>query len=165
MNIYVTKNEQQHGPYTPAEVLARLTSGQFVTSDLGWHAGAAGWLPLSQLLTAFGPEGEPPFPQKSSALAKISFIIAMVGIGGWLVLLVMAAAGVSRGARDNSPLMMFLGLFMFAGMAANLTGSIFGLIALAKPSSNKWMAITGAIANAAELLGVLFLMVLGMAQK
>jgi len=165
MNIYVTKSEQEHGPYTPAEVRARLASGQFVESDLGWHDGAVNWMPLSQLLTAFGPDGAPPIPRKASALARASFIIAMVGIGGWLVLVVAAAAGVSAGARDTSPLMVSVGLFMFAGMAANLAGFIFGVVTLAKPISNKWMAVTGVIANAVELVGILFLMILGLASK
>ena len=89
----------------------------------------------------------------------------MVSIGAWLVLLVAAAAGVSGGARDTSPLMVSLGLFMLAGMAANLAGAIFGIVALTKTISNRWMALTGVIANGVELVGVLFLMVLGLAQK
>jgi hypothetical protein len=167
MNIYVTKNQQKHGPYTPAEVRSRIVSGQFAESDLGWHDGAASWLPLSQLLASLtiGPDGAPPIPQKSSGLAKASFIIAMVGIGAWLMLFVAAAAGVSSGAGETSALMMSVGLFMFGGMATNLAGAIFGIVALAKPISNRWMAVTGVIANGVELVGVLFLMVLGLAHK
>jgi hypothetical protein len=172
MNLYVAKNQQKHGPYTVAEVQSRIATGEFVESDLGWHDGVQGWQPLSQLLGPLpatpqvGPSipSIPPAPLKSSGLAKASFIIALVGIGVWLVLVVTAAVGVSSGMGERSPLMVIVGLGMMAFMAVNLMGAVLGIVALTKPISNKWMALTGLILNGLELVGVLFLMIVGLAQ-
>ena len=167
MNIYITKNQQKHGPYTAAEVRSKIASGQFAETDTGWHDGVTGLLPLSQLLASMtvGSDGAPPIPQKSSGLASASFIIALIGIGAWFVLIVASAVGVSSGANETSPLLIVVSLLMFVGMAANLAGAIFGIVALTKTISNRWMAVTGAIANIVEIVGVLFLVVLGLAQK
>jgi hypothetical protein len=167
MNIYVTKNGLQHGPYTPAEVRARLASGHFIDSDLAWPDGATSWLPLSHVLATsqIDPHEEIIVPQRSSALAKASFIISMVGIGAWFVLIVAAAAGNSAGASETSPLMVVVGLSILGGMVANLAGCILGVVTISKPISNKWMAVTGLIANGVELVAVLILMIVGLAMK
>lgn len=167
MNIFVAKNEQKLGPYTVEEVRARIGSGSFSGEDLGWHEGLTDWQPLSRLLASLPSEGEgpPPAPRKSSGLAKASFIIAMVGIGAWLALIAAAAIAVTTGIDEMSLFMVMVGLGMFIVMAANLVGVIFGFIALPKTVSNKWMAVAGLTANGVELLGVLFLFFLGLAQK
>jgi hypothetical protein len=166
MDIFVAKNDQKLGPYTLEEVRARIDSGSFSWEDLGWHEALTDWQPLSRLLAALPSEGEgPPAPRKSSGLAKTSFIISMIGIGAWLALIVAATVCVLRGVDEMSLFMVMIGLGMFVVMAANLAGIIFGFIALPKPISNKWMAIAGLTANGLELLGVLFLFFVGMAQK
>ena len=94
MQIYITKNEQKLGPYTPAEVRARIASGQFSESDPGWHDGLRDWLPVSQVLASsqVGPDAAPPIFKKASGMAKASFIIAMIGVGVWFVLIVVSGA-------------------------------------------------------------------------
>ncbi len=166
MQIYLAKNEQKFGPYTPDEVRARIAAGQVSESDPGWHAGLAAWLPVSQVLASLpvGLDAAPPLSNKSG-LATASFIVAMLGIGAWFILIVAAAAGVSAGAGDTSPLMVGVGLFMFAGIAGNLVGVGLGVAALTKSISNKWMAVTGVIVNGAEVAGILLLMLIGLAQK
>ena len=163
MEIYVSKDNQRFGPYTEAEVRERMASGRFSESDFGWHEGLTSWLPLSQVLASLpvGFDAIPPVPRRSSGLAKASFIIAMVGIGLWLVLLVIAAAAYSAGASDADPVMVLVGLLIFAGMAANLAGCVMGIVALTKNVSNRWMAVTGAIVNAVEVLGIIGLMIIG----
>ena len=86
-------------------------------------------------------------------------------MGVWLMLIVSAAVAVSSGVDDMSLLMVMIGLGMFIVMAANLVGIIFGFIALPKPVSNRWMAVAGLTANGLEILGVVFLFFLGLAQK
>lgn len=169
MNVYVAKNQQKHGPYSLEEVQAKLAAGEFAWSDLGWHQGVTDWRPLSQLLPAAPPPFVPGAPamaqQPSSGLARTSFIIAIVGIGGWFLLMGIAAVAVKSGATETSPQMITVGLCMFAGLAVNLLGVIFGLITIGKPIPNKWMAVTGTILNALELLGILLLMAIGLASK
>ena len=76
-------------------------------------------------------------------------------------MLVIATAGYSAGASDTSPFMIGVGLLIFAGMAVNLAGCIMGIVALTKNVSNRWMAVTGAIVNGAEVLGIIGLMIIG----
>jgi hypothetical protein len=49
MQIYVGKNGQQLGPFSPEEVNRKLADGTFVGTDLAWYEGAAGWAPLSSV--------------------------------------------------------------------------------------------------------------------
>ena len=167
MQIYVARAEQKLGPYTLDEVRSKLASGELSESDLAWHEGLTNWLPLQQVLASFsiGPAAPPLLPAKRSGLAMASFIIAMGGIGVWGVILMAAAGGVNSGATAQSPLMIIVGLFFIAGVAANLVGTILGIIALKKPLSNKWMAITGLVVNLVELFVLMALIVVGLAAK
>ena len=60
MKIHITKDGQQHGPYSESEIQGYLNSGQFVPSDLACGEGSAVWVPLSQLITM--PDSSPPLP-------------------------------------------------------------------------------------------------------
>ena len=52
MNIYITRNGEQHGPYPEATARQLLAEGQLLPADLAWHEGADGWKPLSEVLGA-----------------------------------------------------------------------------------------------------------------
>jgi hypothetical protein len=160
MEIFVTKNEQKLGPYSPLELRSRIDSGQFTESDFGWHNGLSGWLPLSQILT-----GQNAVPQKSSGLAKASFIISIISAVAWIIILVAAGIGANAGYGDKSPLMMLVGLALFANLAVNLVGTILGIVALTRPLSNKWMAVTGVSVNVAAILAVVGLVILGLSMR
>ncbi len=167
VQIYVTKNQEKLGPYSVAEVRARLASGQLSESDVGWHQGLANWLPLPQLLASLpaGPDDPQPPRPKFSGLAVVSLAIGALGIVFWFTIVAIAAIAVSAGKRENSPVMMIAGLFMFAGMGGNLVGIVLGVISLPKNSRNKWMAVIGLILNVVELLGILFLILIGLARR
>ena len=47
MEIHITKDGQQYGPYTLEEVNAQLAGGDLSPNDLAWHEGAPGWIMLS----------------------------------------------------------------------------------------------------------------------
>jgi len=49
MNIYVSKDGQQHGPFTFEEISHGLRDGYFSVSDYAWREGMADWIPLSSL--------------------------------------------------------------------------------------------------------------------
>ena len=49
MDIYISKNGQQAGPYSIAEVTDRLKSGFLSPSDTWWRDGMEQWLPLVEL--------------------------------------------------------------------------------------------------------------------
>ena len=53
-NIYLIKNQQNCGPYTEAEVLNRVSSGENTFNDPAWCDGCAGAVPLSQIIAPPG---------------------------------------------------------------------------------------------------------------
>lgn len=50
MNIYITKDGQQLGPYSLADVQSQLAQGVISTSDFAFHEGLADWQPLASIL-------------------------------------------------------------------------------------------------------------------
>ena len=47
--IYISKGEQDHGPFNLAELIERISKGEFAASDLSWHQGVSNWMALEQL--------------------------------------------------------------------------------------------------------------------
>ena len=65
MDIHITRNGEQHGPYPEASAREMLAAGQLQPTDLAWHAGADGWKPLSEVLgVGAQPAATPPPPPK-----------------------------------------------------------------------------------------------------
>lgn len=50
MQIYITKNAQQIGPFSEEEIRAKLKCGEAKTADLAWSEGCSDWVPLSEFL-------------------------------------------------------------------------------------------------------------------
>jgi len=48
MQYYITRNNQQLGPFTEAEVRAQLAAGTISPQDHVWWQGQQGWIPLAQ---------------------------------------------------------------------------------------------------------------------
>jgi len=69
MDIHITRNGEQHGPYPEATARQFLEAGQLLPADLAWHEGADGWKPLSEVLGAAAqpPATPPPPPPKPGA--------------------------------------------------------------------------------------------------
>ena len=72
MEIHITKDGQQYGPYTLEEVNAQLAGGGLSPDDLAWHEGAPGWIMLSAVegVVARAPERQPPPAPKLSLARK-----------------------------------------------------------------------------------------------
>ncbi|MBU61287.1 MAG: hypothetical protein CMI26_02145 [Opitutae bacterium] len=47
--IYVSKGEQDFGPFTFDELVEQMSKKQFEPSDLAWHQGISNWMALEQL--------------------------------------------------------------------------------------------------------------------
>ena len=43
MQIYVSRNGQQYGPYTRTQLYSYVQSGTFVATDPAWWTGSSGW--------------------------------------------------------------------------------------------------------------------------
>ncbi len=47
MELHISQNGRQYGPYSEEQVKECLASGTLHSTDLAWHEGAKDWLPLS----------------------------------------------------------------------------------------------------------------------
>ena len=55
MNITITRDGQQYGPYTVEQVRGYLASGQLSYSDLAFREGGTQWVPLSTIMGVSPP--------------------------------------------------------------------------------------------------------------
>ena len=61
MQIHVARNSTQLGVFAPEEIIAGLSSGRFLASDLAWRDGMPAWTPLGDW-SEFRGAGVPPSP-------------------------------------------------------------------------------------------------------
>ena len=61
MQIHVARNSTQLGVFAPEEIIAGLSSGRFLASDLAWRDGMPAWTPLGDW-AEFRGAGVPPSP-------------------------------------------------------------------------------------------------------
>ena len=96
MQFYVHHAGQQQGPLELELVRARLADGSYQGTDLGWHEGAADWLPLAAIpalagsvavpptpVGAFPPQQMPVYagqPPRTSGLAIASLVLGLLGL-------------------------------------------------------------------------------------
>ena len=84
MEIHITKDGQQYGPYTLEEVNAQLAGGDLSPNDLAWHEGAPGWIMLSAVDGVVAPAPRtsrsmpPPQPTSVSPVGAPSGGVATV---------------------------------------------------------------------------------------
>ena len=50
MEIFIHRDGQQHGPYTPEDIKGHLASGSIKPEELAWHEGLADWKPVGTLI-------------------------------------------------------------------------------------------------------------------
>ena len=96
MQYFIHHNDQQIGPFTEAEVKAKLAAGEISATDHVWWEGQQGWTPLGQ--TALGgavvpaapaapvapaPVAAPAGSGQTSQLAIWSLVLGCVGIFCW----------------------------------------------------------------------------------
>lgn len=151
MNIYISRNGQQLGPFNESDIRDKYYSGQLLPNDFGWYEGMANWQPLPQIISSL------PQPTASApphfALATLSFIFAVAAFAIWIFLdvLFINTHGF-RNIREFDGVLIFLVLLC---IVTNITGLTFGIIGTAKHISNKWMAIVGMIVNTLGFFGLL----------
>ncbi len=51
MQLYVTQRGQQAGPFPVETIKAMLDRGEITSTDMVWHEGAPGWMPLSSFMS------------------------------------------------------------------------------------------------------------------
>ena len=80
MNIHISRNGEQFGPYSPEQVREYLAAGTLLPSDMGWHEGAADWQPITQLVGgAASSAASVPCPKCGAALDPTDVICLACG--------------------------------------------------------------------------------------
>ena len=69
MQIHVARNSAQLGIFAPEDIIAGLSSGRFLASDLAWRDGMPAWTPLGDW-SEFRGAGVPPSPGAAIADAR-----------------------------------------------------------------------------------------------
>src|SRR5262245_13462242 len=148
MQIYISREQQQLGPYTVAEARSRIITGQLLGSDLAWHQGLAEWVTLSEILSKQGQpvKGPPTTTLLFSNYGVASFVACIIGGVCWPILLIIAAVMSDKMEKDELAAGI-IGLFLILGLVTNILGTIGGILAVVKPCRNRWMGIVGIIFN------------------
>lgn len=164
MSTYVLINGKQQGPYSIEQLQGLLATHTISEDALSWRQGMAEWRPVGSWFRKLGPQmTSDGSAQGQPGLGIISFIIGLAGMIGWFVLLVLAAAGTSGGMGEDHPMMVLVGLGMIFGLGLNLMGAIMGIPVLTKSQVPKTLSLIGVSLNVLEFLGIVFLIVLGLA--
>ena len=70
MQIHVARHQQQLGVFAAEDVIAGLSSGRFLASDLAWREGMAAWTPLGDWAEFRGVGVPPPSPGQTKDAAS-----------------------------------------------------------------------------------------------
>ena len=49
MQVHIDRNGERYGPYSNEDINAYLANGTLLPTDLAWHEGLPGWVPVSQI--------------------------------------------------------------------------------------------------------------------
>jgi uncharacterized membrane protein len=104
--------------------------------------------------------------QKHSGLGIVSFITSIVS--GILIFLLIVIAGVMEvstpgGMDERSAGAMMVGLFLFVFLGASLVALGLGIAGLLQKDRKKIFAILGTIFSAVTIVGMIFIVMLGLA--
>src|SRR5690349_1597296 len=110
--VYVSKDGQPTGPFSIDQLRAMVAQGSVPDSELAWHEGATGWIPVAELLRGSGGVASiTPPPLTGRASPRIGLAGAIIGLAGipvWIGVLVVAVTGQHSG--NESMRMTFMGL-------------------------------------------------------
>lgn len=109
-DIFVGHAGQQRGPFTEADVLRMVQSGELSRTDLWWKEGMPNWEPLSNLVPAQGPPPIPdqppaplpppplpaefPAPKPAGSASPLVWILCICGCGFTLIVIVSLVAAI-----------------------------------------------------------------------
>jgi len=104
-------------------------------------------------------------PLKNPGIGLASFWMAVLGIPFWFTLLMVAGVAHNAGVGNESPVMVFVGLALFAGLGVNALGVILGGIAANQKDAKQTLSWIGTGLNLCEILGLIGLIILGLMMK
>lgn len=163
MPIYLARDGQPSGPFSMDQLISMVAQGSVSDSDLVWHEGASGWIPVTELLP--GKSVATVLPTSNSRIGFTGSIIGFAGVAIWIFILSLAVVGQKRYPGSQSFLMTLVGLLVFAMLGVNAIGAVLGFIAVSKKNQRGTFIIVGLALNIIAILGILLLMVIGLSMK
>ena len=75
MQIYISKDNRQWGPYEAKQVSFLLGKGSFTLQDWAWVEGGTEWIPVSQVLEGRPPAADrlPTLPANGLCLIRVKY--------------------------------------------------------------------------------------------
>jgi len=138
LQYYITRNNQQLGPFTEAEAKAQLASGSLTPLDYVWWEGQANWIPLgeSPLATAAAMPATPSAPPVPTApvipsagalqpTSKLAVWALVCGCLGFFISLLASIPAIVLGHMSLNEIKKNPGM---QGRGMALTGLILGYI-------------------------------------
>jgi hypothetical protein len=130
MQIHVARQQQQLGVFAPEDIVAGLSSGRFLASDLAWREGMAAWSPLGDW-AEFRGAGVPASPGAPAADAPASSTIPWEqgkSLGSFFATIKMAVSSPSLLASGRFTFGDWL-TFCYVGILFSLPFQLFALLA------------------------------------
>ena len=157
VSTYLLIDGRQQGPYSPDQLQALLSSSAIRRDCLAWRVGLPEWRPLNSVLVTWQESkakasGKP----AGTIIGVIGLIIGALGIVAWPCLLVVGSL------LESEPMLAVFGLTILAGMSLNCLGTVLGGIGLFSSKASKVVAIIAIALNLLPLLGMVFLIALGL---
>lgn len=157
---YYVRQGQQTGPVSEDMLRQLVGSGEVLVTDPVWREGMPGWTPAGQALGMFAKGGT------RNTLGLASFVIAM--ISGLMVFGLVIAAGVMAattpgGVDEQAPATMILGLGIIGGALLALAGLCLAIGSFFIPHRERLFGSLGLALNGVIILGIVGLMIVGIA--
>ena len=130
MQIHVARQQQQLGVFAPEDIVAGLSSGRFLASDLAWREGMAAWSPLGDWAEFRGAGVPPPSPGATADAPVASLIPWEQGksLGSFFATFKMAIVSPSSFATGRFAFGDWLA-FCYVGMLLSLPFQLIAAIA------------------------------------
>ena len=157
MSTYLLIDGRQQGPYSPDQLQALLSSSAIQRDCLAWRVGLPEWKPLNSILATW-QESKAAAARKPAGtiIGLVGLIIGTLGILAWPGLLLVGSF------MESEPMLAVFGLTILGGMGVNFLGTVLGGIGLFSDKASKVVAIIAIVLNLLPLLGMVFLIALGM---
>jgi hypothetical protein len=150
MQIHITREGKQLGPFSLEEINRQLAAGTLSLSDNAWYEGASGWAPLSTVPgVTGGASSSPTIPAATPSAAA-----APTAAGGPVVPTVVVVAAPTEPLAIWSLVLSLVGLLGFCcgGPVLGIAGVICGHLGLSKINANPQLQGRG-LAMAGLIIG------------
>jgi len=127
MQIHITKDGKQLGPYDEEQLAAYLENGQISYDDLAWVEGMTEWQPLAQIISSHDVKSSSPFPQPQTPCPPITNPVTKANqseVIGYAMLAVPAVAALLIWLSDISGTLYDLSLSIVAVIITAILASI-----------------------------------------